>query len=91
MKRAVQTLSGAATTMGRMECETPERPATSGSRQPSEREAIERYFASPLSSYPLLHEMPLDMLVEEARKCGIPTDGREKRDIAADIFLGTGE
>ena len=46
------------------------------------------YFASPLTSYPLLQEMPMDMLLAEARSRGISTQGRSKRDIAAEIFLG---
>jgi len=64
--------------------------AGGGSRQSAEREAVERYFASPLSSYPLVHEMPLEMLLEEACRRGIPTEGRGKREIAADLFLGVG-
>jgi len=46
------------------------------------------YFASPLTSYPLLQEMPMDMLLAEAHSRGISTQGRSKRDIAAEIFVG---
>lgn len=54
----------------------------------SERRSIEEYFISPLHSYPLLQEMPHEMLVAEAEKKGIPTEGRTKYDIAKDLFLG---
>jgi len=50
---------------------------------------LDWYFASPLTRYPLLQEMPMDMLLVEARSRGISTQGRSKRDIAAEIFLGT--
>jgi hypothetical protein len=48
------------------------------------------YFSSPLTSYPLLQEMPMDMLLMEAQKRGVPTEGRSKNDVAADIFLRVG-
>jgi hypothetical protein len=48
---------------------------------------LRRYFQSPLHSYPLLQEMPLEMLFDEARVRGIPTDGRSKNEIARDLFL----
>lgn len=48
---------------------------------------IAQYFESIESSYPILQEMPWEMLVEEAIKLGIPTEGRAKLDIARDIFL----
>jgi hypothetical protein len=31
--------------------------------------------------------MPLEMLFDEARARGIPTDGRSKNEIARDLFL----
>ena len=31
-----------------------------------QRKNLERYFRSPIHSYPLLHEMPWDLLVAEA-------------------------
>jgi hypothetical protein len=48
---------------------------------------LRRYFQSPLHSYPLLQEMPLEMLLDEAKARGIPTDGRGKNEIARDLFL----
>lgn len=50
------------------------------------KESMQHYFQSPLYSYPLLQEMPWEMLLEEAIKKGIPTDGRSKNDIARDLF-----
>lgn len=50
-------------------------------------ENILQYFDSPLHSYPLLNEMPLDMLIAEARAKGITTEGRSKNEIARDLFL----
>lgn len=52
-------------------------------------ESLEDYFRSPLHSYPLLQEMPWDLLVAEAKSRGIPIEGRSKNDIARDLFLGT--
>ena len=37
---------------------------------------LDWYFASPLTSYPLLQEMPMDMLLAEARSRGISTQLR---------------
>jgi hypothetical protein len=51
------------------------------------RESLEQYFKSPIHSYPLLQEMPWDLLVAEAEIRGIPIKGREKNDIARDLFL----
>jgi len=50
-------------------------------------ESLLQYFDSPLHSYPLLNEMPLDMLIAEARVQGIPTGGRSKNEIAKALFL----
>jgi len=50
-------------------------------------ENLLQYFDSPLHSYPLLNEMPLDMLIAEARAKGITTEGRSKNEIARDLFL----
>ena len=51
------------------------------------KESLEAYFNSPMTSYPLINEMPWDMLVAEANKLGIATENRTKNDIARDIFL----
>ena len=51
------------------------------------RESLEQYFKSPMHSYPLLQEMPWDLLIAEAKMHGIPIEGRDKNAIARDIFL----
>ena len=56
-------------------------------RQETLRDSMEKYFQSPMYSYPLLQEMPWDMLLEEAKNLGIAVEGRTKNDIARDIFL----
>lgn len=56
------------------------------SEEVRKRESLEQYFQSPLYSYPLLQEMPWELLLEEANKQGIPTEGRSKNDIARDVF-----
>ncbi len=50
------------------------------------RDSLNQYFRSPMHSYPLLQEMPWDMLVTEAERLGISVEGRNKNDIARDIF-----
>jgi hypothetical protein len=62
-------------------------PKDSSSPEKRREENILQYFDSPLHSYPLLQEMPLDMLIAEAQAQGIPTAGRSKNEIARDIFL----
>jgi hypothetical protein len=56
-------------------------------RGDSREKELKRYFLSPLHSYPLLQEMPLEMLLGEARARGIPTDRRSKNEIARDLFI----
>lgn len=51
------------------------------------KDGIEAYFQSPLSSYPLLQEMPWEMLISAAELKDIPIEGRSKNDIARDLFL----
>ena len=53
------------------------------------KDGIEAYFESPISSYPLLQEMPWEMLISAAESRNIPTEGRSKNDIARDLFLKT--
>lgn len=48
---------------------------------------LRQYFKSPMHSYPLLQEMPWDLLVAEAQSRGIPTAGRSKYDIARELFV----
>jgi len=57
------------------------------SREKLHRESLERYFKSPIHSYPLLQEMPWDLLIAEAEMHGIPFKGRGKNEIARDLFL----
>ena len=51
------------------------------------RESLEQYFKSPIHSYPLLQEMPWDLLIAEAEMRNIPVEGRDKNAIARDLFL----
>lgn len=53
--------------------------------------SLESYFQSPLTSYPLLQEMPWPMLLEEAARRGVAVEGRTKNDIARDLFLNSGK
>lgn len=52
-----------------------------------QRESLEQYFKSSIHSYPILQEMPWDLLVKEAEIRGIPVEGRDKNAIAKDLFL----
>ena len=56
-----------------------------------ERTVMEGYLSSPLYSYALLSEMPWDMLVEEARRRGIPYEGRSKMEVVRELFIGAAE
>jgi hypothetical protein len=47
---------------------------------------LQDYFATLGSSYPLLAECPRDLLETEARRLGIPVEGRSKLEIARAIF-----
>lgn len=62
----------------------PEKPLTESEKR---QMSIEEYFKSPISSYPLLQEMPWDFLIAEAKAKGIPIEGRSKNEIAKDVFL----
>ncbi len=55
-----------------------------------ERLVMEGYLSSPLYSYALLSEMPWDMLSEEARRYGIPYEGRTKMEVVRELFIGSG-
>ena len=55
-----------------------------------ERLVMEGYLSSPLYSYALLSEMPWDMLIDEARRYGIPYEGRDKMDVVRELFTGSG-
>ncbi|WP_021171014.1 hypothetical protein SOV_32370 [Sporomusa ovata DSM 2662] len=47
------------------------------------------YFKSELYSYPLLQELPWELMLAEAEKRGIPIKGRHKHEIAKDLILST--
>jgi hypothetical protein len=87
---AAQMLRDVAVAARRVQSESRQYVGAAAPPQSAAERAIARYFASPLTSYPLLQEMPMDMLLGEARKRGVPTEGRSKNDIAADIFLRVG-
>jgi hypothetical protein len=57
------------------------------SKEELQRENLEQYFKSAIYSYPLLQEMPWDLLIAEAEIRGIPVAGRDKNDIARELFL----
>ena len=57
------------------------------SEKENREERLKQYFESPLHSYPLLQEMPWDMLADEAKARGIQIEGRSKNDIARELFL----
>jgi hypothetical protein len=87
---AVQTLRDAAAATRRAEKETRQHSGTAAPPQAAGKPTMAWYFSSPLTSYPLLQEMPMEMLLVEARRRRIPTEGRSKNDIAADVFLRAG-
>lgn len=62
----------------------------SGIREVEEEENFERFFDSYESSYALTLAYPDDILIETARREGIPTDGREKIDIVKELFQKRG-
>lgn len=84
---AVQTLRDVAAATRRPENESRQQLGAAVAPKTGGDPAMSWYFASSLTSYPLLQEMPMDMLLAEAGKRGVPTEGRSKNDIAADIFL----
>jgi hypothetical protein len=59
------------------------------SKKDSRENDLRRYFQSPLHSYPLLQEMPTEMLLDAAKARGILTDGRSKNEIARDLFFSS--
>ena len=57
-----------------------------GMREAEQRDAFERYFESYDSSYALTLAYPDDILLETARRYGIDTEGREKKEIVKELF-----
>jgi hypothetical protein len=58
-----------------------------GREQARGDEEFDEFFSSYESSYALTLCYPDDILLETARKEGIPCEGREKADIVKDLFL----
>jgi hypothetical protein len=54
------------------------------------QEEFDRYFDSYESCYALVLAYPEDLLLETARRHGIATEGREKKDIVKDLFRKQG-
>ena len=61
-----------------------------GVREVRDRETFDKFFSDYESCYALTLAYPDDILMETARKEGIPVDGREKIDIVKDLFLQKG-
>jgi len=61
-----------------------------GVREAKDREAFDSFFSDYESCYALTLAYPDDILLETARREGIPVDGREKIDIVKDLFLKKG-
>ena len=57
-----------------------------GMQQADQKSAFDRYFESYDSSYALTLAYPDDLLLETARRHGIETEGREKKDIVKELF-----
>jgi hypothetical protein len=57
-----------------------------GMQQADQEIAFDRYFESYDSSYALTLAYPDDLLLETARRHGIETEGREKKDIVKELF-----
>jgi hypothetical protein len=54
------------------------------------KETFDRYFDSYESCYALVLAYPEDVLLETARRHGVPTEGREKKEIVKDLFRKQG-
>jgi hypothetical protein len=50
------------------------------------KDDFERFFESEESCYALALAYPDEILIETARRCGIETEGRAKKDIAKELF-----
>lgn len=58
-----------------------------GSLEAEKKASFDRYFDTYESCYALALAYPDDLIIETARLHGIPTDGREKKDIVKELFL----
>jgi hypothetical protein len=61
-----------------------------GREEARTHQELQDFFASYESSYALTLCYPDDILMETARKEGIPCEGRDKIDIVKDLFLKKG-
>lgn len=57
-----------------------------GIEEARQKEEFDRFFESYESSYALTLAYPDDILIETARKCGIETENRSKKDIVMELF-----
>lgn len=62
------------------------REFNAGAAEVQSQRDLEDFFESYESSYALTLNYPDEILIETARKEGIPVEGREKIDIARDLF-----
>jgi hypothetical protein len=54
------------------------------------KDSFERFFESDESCYALTLAYPDDLLLETARLHGIPTEGRDKKEIVKELFMKQG-
>ena len=61
-----------------------------GVEEAEQKEDFDNFFKSYESSYALTLAYPDDILLETARKCGIETENRTKKDIVKELFIKKG-
>jgi hypothetical protein len=61
-----------------------------GMQEAEQRDEFDHYFDSYDSSYALTLAYPDDILLETARRYGIETEGREKKEIVKELFKKAG-
>jgi len=61
-----------------------------GIEEACQKEEFDRFFESYESSYALTLAYPDDILIETARKYGIETENRPKKDIVKELFIKKG-
>jgi hypothetical protein len=61
-----------------------------GVRTARQEDEFDEFFSSYESSYALTLAYPDEILLETARRHGIPTEGRSKNEIVKELFLKTG-
>ncbi|MBI5572654.1 MAG: hypothetical protein HY914_22110 [Desulfomonile tiedjei] len=78
----------------RLFCEVVQNATTAfraGQEEQKHTEDVDQFFESYESSYALTLCYPDDILLETARREGIPCEGRERIDIVKDLFQRKGE